>query len=185
MRTMTHLLLWTFCIVSVAAGGWLGRGVPFSEQWPMFEALRTTASIIFAVIGAWLAIIYPERLKQTFQRSTGATQPAAPTAQSGWTQLLTPVFHSTAILAVILILGVVCPLLKHNVPPLYPELMRGLSYGLLITLTLWQVWTVVHTMVPADMVLTAETHRRAQQTLAASFGTPASTVPAPSGNPQP
>lgn len=185
MRTMTRLLLWTLCIVSVAAGGWLGRGVPFSEQWPMFEALRTTASIIFAVIGAWLAIIYPERLKQTFQRHSGTTGPTAPTSQSGWTQLLTPVFHSTAILAVILILGVVCPLLKHNAPPLNQELMRGLSYGLLVTLTLWQVWTVVHTMVPADMVLTAETERLSKQTLAASFGTPAAAPPQSSGGTAP
>lgn len=45
-----------------------GENVSFAQQWPLFEALRNTASIIFAAVGAWLAIIYPERLKMSFGR---------------------------------------------------------------------------------------------------------------------
>ncbi|WP_408913341.1 hypothetical protein ACJUA3_03255 [Citrobacter freundii] len=55
------------CVVVVVLAGILGRNVAFALQWPLFEALRTTASIIFAVVGAWFAIIYPERLKKSFR----------------------------------------------------------------------------------------------------------------------
>lgn len=65
----------TLFIVKCASVGLLvlaliyGRNIRFSEQWPLFEALRNTAAIIFAVIGAWAAIIYPERLKIAFEEN--------------------------------------------------------------------------------------------------------------------
>lgn len=52
-----------FLMVVLIFSAYFGKNVPFSSQWPLYEALRTTASIIFAVVGAWFAIIYPERLK--------------------------------------------------------------------------------------------------------------------------
>lgn len=136
--------------ILIGAGAWFGRSVPVAEQWPMFEALRTTAAIIFAVIGAWMAIIYPERLKLSFRPSTNTS--AADASATGWGQLFTPVVHSTLILGVVLLLGITVPVLKHaglNVPV---ECWRGTSYGLLVALTLWQLWTVVLTLVPAEKV---------------------------------
>lgn len=117
----------------------------------MFEALRTTASIIFAVIGAWLAIIYPDRLKLSFK-----SQPDMVTgSRTGVGKLFTPVVHSTSILCVILVIGVLAPILKRvDVLALGITLdwVRGGSYGVLIALTLWQLWTVLLTLIPADTV---------------------------------
>lgn len=135
----------------VAAGAWFGRSVPVAEQWPMFEALRTTAAIIFAVIGAWMAIIYPERLKLSFRPSKDPAS-AELSASTGWGQLFTPVVHSTLILGVVLLLGITVPILKHADLPVPVECWRGTSYGLLVALTLWQLWTVLLTLVPADKV---------------------------------
>lgn len=132
----------------VLAGYFLGKSVPFSEQWPLFEALRTTASIIFAVVGAWLAIIYPERLRLSFRGEAGGNGKAVKMGQ-----LLHPAMHSTAILCVVLFVGIAAPLLKQ-LPVLlaHRDVLRGLSYGLLVSLTLWQIWTVVLTLIPADVV---------------------------------
>lgn len=140
----------------VAAGAWFGRRVPVAEQWPMFEALRTTAAIIFAVIGAWMAIIYPERLKLSFRPSVGSA-PADTGPPTGWGQLFTPVVHSTLILGVVLLLGVIVPVLRHSDLPAFVPVagLRGISYGLLVALTLWQLWTVLLTLVPADKVKTS------------------------------
>jgi len=143
-------LIALIALAAVIAGGWFGRVVPFAEQWPVFEALRTTASIIFAVIGAWLAIIYPDRLKLSFRSEAEHTESA-----TGIGQLFTPVVHSTLILCVILVIGAVAPIAKRiDVPHIdVPiEVMRGGCYGLLVALTLWQLWTVVLTLVPADRV---------------------------------
>jgi len=168
------VLIWVLCVELVAVGGWLGQAVPFTEQWPIFEALRTTASIIFAVIGAWLAIIYPERLKLSFRTPAGnGDRPNG----TGWTQLLTPVVHSTAILSVILILGAVAPILKHHPPLVDVTYMRGASYGLLVTLTLWQLWTVIHTLVPADVILTRDSLEQQRTVIMGSFGTASNAQP--------
>ncbi len=137
---------------AMGASYWYGREVPFSEQWPLFEALRTTASIIFAVVGAWLAIIYPERLKLSF-RATPNTVGEAPVKMG---QLLHPAMHSTAILCAVLFVGIAAPILKQ-IPALleYKEICRGLSYCLATGLTFWQIWTVILTLVPADVIKSA------------------------------
>jgi hypothetical protein len=149
-RTISALL----AILLIGTGAWFGQKVPVAEQWPMFEALRTTAAIIFAVIGAWMAIIYPERLKLSFRpHQTTAVVTAA--QQTGWGQLFTPVVHSTLILSVVLLLGITVPALKHMELAVPVKYWRGTSYGLLVALTLWQLWTVLLTLVPADKVKTS------------------------------
>lgn len=138
-------------ICLVCLGGWFGRLVPVAEQWPLFDALRTTAAIIFAVIGAWMAIIFPERLKLSFRPATGKISKSSRDS-TGWGQLFTPVVHSTMILGVVLLLGVLYPILRHLDLPIQLEVKRGLSYAMLIALTFWQIWTVLLTLVPADQV---------------------------------
>lgn len=145
---LLRIVGWTFAVAAVAAGGWFGRVVPFAEQWPMFEALRTTAAIIFGVIGAWLAIIYPERLKLSLRNST---QDAGP-KETGLGQLFTPVVNSTLILGIILAVGVVAPIAKRYPIEINREWLRGASYSVLVALTLWQIWTVILTLVPANVI---------------------------------
>ena len=142
------LIAWMLALILVPAAGWFGRVVPFAEQWPMFEALRTTAAIIFAVIGAWMAIIYPERLKLSLRDPSKADK----ANHTGLGKLFTPVVNSTAILCIILILGAAAPVLRRYSLPCDVSLLRGGSYALLVTLTLWQIWTVVLSLVPASIV---------------------------------
>lgn len=159
---MRRLLGWTLAVAAVAAGAWFGRKVPFSEQWPMYEGLRTTAAIIFGVIGAWLAIIYPERLKLSFKRGAQA----AP-SESGVGQLFSPVVNSTIVLGAILVIGVIAPIVKQYPLPLNVEICRGISYGMLVALTLFQLWTVLLTLVPADTIKSFVDHEdEAQRALA-------------------
>lgn len=156
--TITAFLIRAVALVAalafVAAGAWVGRLVPFAEQWPMYEALRTTAAIIFAVIGAWMAIIYPDRLKLSL-RSNG--QPGHGDT-TGMGKLFTPVVSSTAILCIILVVGAAAPLLKRVPIPVDVIWLRGASYGLLVFLTVWQLWTVILTLIPASAIKTYVDH---------------------------
>lgn len=128
---------------------YFGANVPFATQWPLYEALRTTASIIFAVVGAWFAIIYPERLRKSFRGGGGAFDSNG----SGITRLFTPIVHSTAILALVLVIGVVAPLVKQfSFVVEYKGFYRGLSYAVLVFLTLWQLLTVLYSLIGPDMV---------------------------------
>ena len=143
-----------------ALAGWhYGHLVPFSEQWPLYEALRTTAAIIFAVVGAWFAIIYPERMKGVFNKNPSPLN----NLSNGMEKLFSPVFHSTIILCIILVLGVIAPVLKRIDFLLeWKDMLRSASFSLLVLLTLWQVWTVLVTLIPAFILKTASQHQSLQ-----------------------
>ncbi|WP_426577706.1 hypothetical protein ACP179_06485 [Xenorhabdus stockiae] len=144
---MKKIMVWGGVITIIIFSAWFGRHVPFSKQWPLFEALRVTAAIIFAVVGAWFAIIYPERLKKAFRGGVDGD------AAVGIHRLFTPIVHSTAILSVVLLVGIIAPLLKQfNIIMEYRTVLRGISYGLLVSLTLWQLVTVVYSLLGPDMV---------------------------------
>lgn len=126
--------------------------VRFSEQWPLYEALRTTAAIIFAVVGAWIAIAFPERLRLL----TGSKRGSQSSANARMLDLFAPVVNSTITLCAILLIGIAAPILKGMVTEeSRVTALRSLSFSLLVFLTLWQVWTVVLTLVPADLLKTA------------------------------
>lgn len=145
---LQKLLGWIFACTAVGVGGWFGRDIPFAEQWPMYEGLRTTAAIIFGVIGAWMAIIYPERLKLSFK----AAQKKNPQTETGLGQLFTPVVNSTLVLSIILLIGIIAPIAKRYPIAFDLQWARGISYGTLVALTLFQLWTVLLTLVPANAI---------------------------------
>jgi len=112
-------------VALVVLGFQFGQSVPFVNQWPLYEALRNTAAIIFAVVGAWLAIIYPERLKLSF---------GAPAETKGSSAklllLLTPAVSSTFILMIVLMVGVLAPVFKQMPFVLERlEFFRGISFA--------------------------------------------------------
>ncbi len=152
---MLRAFAWGTSVLSILLGAYYGREIPFSEQWPLYEALRTTAAIIFAVVGAWIAIMFPERMKYTFKVAGG--KPVAERAGIG--RFFTPIVHSTAVLCIILILGFIAPVAKRIDYLLqYTEALRGASYAALVALTLFQLWTVVLSLGPAhDIKETADT----------------------------
>lgn len=159
MRFFFWIIIVSLALTICGASFYYGQEIPFEKQWPLFEALRTTASIIFAVVGAWLAIIYPERLKFSFGRPAGKDK-----ATSNVAVLLYPAVYSTIILVCVLLIGIIAPILKQ-VPIImeYRTLMRGLSNLSLAVLTLWQVAVVVMTAVPADLVKTKADEEKVEQ----------------------
>lgn len=122
-----------------------GKNVPFSEQWVLYEGLRNTASIIFGVMGAWLAIVYPEVLSNLLEERTFSG------AQS-YRKLIAPLVYSTSILIWVLMLGIVVPILKQiQFFVSYTNILRGISFSILCILTLLQIWALILTLLPADM----------------------------------
>lgn len=53
-----------FLIIPIAAILIYGKDVPFSDQKDILDSLKDTASIIFAILGAWIAVIYPKNLQE-------------------------------------------------------------------------------------------------------------------------
>lgn len=130
-------------VLAVAASVYFGRDIPFSEQWPLYEALRTTAAIIFAVVGAWIAIRFPDRKVTIIGENNLASR-------EGIGRYFHPVAHSIVVLCSVLIIGLVAPIVKRlEFVQLHVDIFRGLSYGVLAALTLFQLWTVIISLGPA------------------------------------
>lgn len=157
---------WAVAIGLAAAGFKLGGGISFEQQWPLFEALRNTASIIFAVVGAWLAIIYPERLKFSFGKRNGSVE-----SSPGIGLLLTPAVHSTILLAILLLIGVAAPMVKQIPQAItHVELLRSVSFSALVGLTCWQIAIVTMTLIPAEVVQSSIDAEKARTEIGASRG---------------
>ena len=50
-----------------------GKNVSYSDQKDILDSLKDTASIIFAILGAWIAVIYPKDLQKKILRNAELT----------------------------------------------------------------------------------------------------------------
>ena len=163
---LVYAILAICALIICCASYYFGKSIPFSQQWPLYEALRTTAAIIFAVVGAWLAIVYPERLKFSFNR-----QAEKNSTGKNFGLLFVPAIHSTIILIILLLVGILAPLLRQI--PLndeYREVARGLSYLLVAALTLWQVVIVAMAIAPVEMLMSSAATEDAQKKINEHYG---------------
>ncbi|WP_313619580.1 hypothetical protein [Achromobacter sp.] len=162
-----------FAVVAAAicgAGYYFGRHIPFAQQWPLYEALRTTAAIIFAVVGAWLAIVYPERLKFSFDQQPSRQSTHKKSNRKNFELLFVPAIHSTVILIVLLLSGIIAPLLKQVAwEPGSLEIIRGLSYFLVSGLTLWQIAIVAMAIAPVEMLMGRAAQEEVQEKIDRRF----------------
>ena len=144
-----RILIGILAITCFVAGILIGGDIKFEQQWVLYEALRTTASIVFAVAGAWIAIIYPERLKAPFK----GKKTQIDSSLKHYRSLFSPIVNSIFILCAVLIVGILAPILKQ-IPILseYKPVLRAASYGFLMLLTYCQIWTVFITICPASLL---------------------------------
>lgn len=68
MKTLIQLLVLFFAILSEIAALTIGKTVPISKQQPALLALRDMSAVIFAIMGAWIAVLHPQILKQLVKK---------------------------------------------------------------------------------------------------------------------
>ena len=127
-----------------------GESISISTQKPLFEGLRNTSAIIFGVMGAWLAILHPDSLKKVFGKEGGSFPE---NERRTVMLLLSPIIISTIIIAIVLVLfpliefsKTIDVLLRHK------EFLRSSAFSLLSVLTLLQLWALILTLLPSDIV---------------------------------
>jgi len=127
-----------------------GESVAFSEQWPLYESLRNTSAIIFGVMGAWIAIIYPGALGKIFSSRDIEIND---NEYNKIKKLIAPMVYSTLIISFVLLVGVLAPLFKQvGFFMSHYLLMRKFAFGMLGMLTFSQLCALVLTLVPANIV---------------------------------
>lgn len=140
----------------------LGRAIPIGEQMPVFEALRETASIIFAVMGIWIAVLFPFALEKLFKRAQ-ASDADLKTAQ----RLLRPMLYSTIVIALVLLIEIAQPILKTlSIPATAHPWIRGFSFSVLGGLAYLQLSSILFSLVPQNLLdKSISTQQQRQRTL--------------------
>lgn len=139
----------------------LGKGISFSEQMPIYEGLRNTSAIIFAVMGAWIALLYPGKLSQVFGRKPYDEKKKD---VDDINRLFKPLIYSTIILIVVVGVSFIVPLGKQiSYLHQYKDIFRSISFGSIATLTILQFWSLILTLVPGDEIKDSVDDAREQE----------------------
>jgi hypothetical protein len=143
-------MIW-FHLVFGALSGYLGyhfgADITLSDQWPYFEALRTTTSIVFGVMGALLAVVFPEVLKQGL-RGTGA-----PTGEGNLRRVLLPCANSAILLIALVLLAPAFAWIKATTPTTEGGTTQRAFFCLFCILSYWQVMILQMVLFPMEILL--------------------------------
>jgi hypothetical protein len=156
-----------------AAGYFFGREVPLADVWTYFEALRTTGAIVFGVMGALLAIVYPEVIKRGFRPDE--TGPAR--ELTNLTYITNPLAHSAILLILVVLLGPIFALVKVHFPdaPDVPAIVpRGCAFALLSVLSAWQILILALVLRPLDLLHSHSTITQEKSSMRHRIHTPGS-----------
>lgn len=141
------LLFGLLTIVIVGVSIIFGGSLAFKDQMPIYDGLKSTASIIFGVMGAWIAIVYPTKLADIFgDKPFNEKKKAIEDIKV----LFKPMIYSTVILIIVIAMSFLVPLAKQiTCLQQYKEVFRALSFGGIALLSLLQLWSLVLTLIPA------------------------------------
>lgn len=132
---MNKRVLWIFAILAVISTlvGYMGRTVPFHDQWPRYQDVQFLASLIFGIAGAWSFLVSPDAIRAVF-----ATKPEQYEANVSQREINTirrltwAVCGASLIVAVVLLVGLAAPILQqYDWLAAHVHIARGTSYGLL------------------------------------------------------
>jgi hypothetical protein len=154
--TWFHLI---FGLLSGYLGYHFGADITLADQWPYFEALRTTTSIVFGVMGALLAVIFPEVLKQGL-RATGALS-----GETNLKRVLLPCANSAILLIALVALAPLFAWVKATTPESAAVPIQQLMFGLFCLLTYWQLAILQMVLLPMDTLLSNTTIAAARNRL--------------------
>jgi len=143
-------MIW-FHLVFGALAGYLGyhfgANIALGDQWPYFEALRTTTSIVFGVMGALLAVVFPEVLKQGLRGTN------APSGESNLRRVLLPCANSAILLIVLIVLAPAFAWIKAATPEKGAGDTQQILFCLFCVLTYWQIIILQMVLLPMDILM--------------------------------
>ncbi len=146
LARMLRIFVLVIVATSMVCAFIYGRGIPFADQKPILDTLVSVSAIVFGVMGAWIALVYPKGLTGLFTKSLPDAD-----QYKRVKRLFSPMKYATIIIAYALVLQVIVPILKQ-VPKAagHYGFGRGLSLALLVGLIGLQLWTLFVTLAPID-----------------------------------
>ncbi len=122
-----------------------GKDVPYQDLSDIFDSLKDTAAIIFAILGAWIAVIYPKDLKAIFHVNNSKDIEATVVFEKLISSLIIVTFTLIVMIASMPIMALI-----KNIPFFqgYKEYLRQALLLYIYLLTLAQVYALLATLIP-------------------------------------
>ena len=142
---MLRLLNYILAVSLLAIGYHFGEPIKFEDQWGFYEALRTTTSIVFGVMGALLAIVYPEVVK------LGLRGQAMNLRDNNLHRITDPLAHSALLLVFLVAAAPFFAWLKTLTHVEVVEWrVNQVSFAVLCILSFWQIKILQMVLFPLD-----------------------------------
>ncbi len=120
----------------------LSKAIPkigFNSYKEILSALMTISSIVFAIIGAWVAVIYPKAIVRNFDGKSGNTLAESEQDASNLHNLIEIALISAIVLMSILLILYIVPILKFYVIKNQIIYFKYIGFFVITTLTAWEV----------------------------------------------
>ena len=151
-----------FMILAFAYIGYhFGAAIALGDLWPYIEGLRTTTAIVFGIMGALLAVVFPDVLKHGL--SGGLTS-----GETNLRRVLIPCASAAILLITLILLGPVFAWLKGYSATLNKdgiEVMQRCLFAIFCVLSYWQVIILQAVLFPMDTLLVNTSVANAQARL--------------------
>lgn len=158
-----------FHLIFAGLAGYLGyhfgADIKLSEQWPYFEALRTTTSIVFGVMGALLALIYPEVLKPAMRDVSSLS------GDGNLRRVLLPCASSAVLLIGLVMLAPIFAWINVATSKEAESIAQQAMFALFCILSYWQIVILQMVLLPMESLLANTTIAAARSRLIRSIHT--------------
>ncbi|RZM82877.1 hypothetical protein [Leptolyngbya iicbica] len=135
------LIFWSLTSIGVFLSFAFGRNVSYAEQKEIFDSLRETSAIVFGVMGAWMAILYPGGISSLFSNEKEAS--------SQIIAMMNAMVSAAFTIAIILLIEFSFPIIRQfSLSVYFISLMKGASYSLIFVLIIFQVKSILLTLLP-------------------------------------
>lgn len=128
-----------------------GKNVSYSDQKDILDSLKDTASIIFAILGAWIAVIYPKNLQEKILKLETDSDKEQ---EIVFEKLIYGLILITSVL-ILMILSLVFINMIKNISYFvqYRDILRSLLLLYLYVISLVQCYALLVTLMPNIKIL--------------------------------
>ena len=126
--------------------GYIGCHIPFTDQKEILVALSTSSSIIFAILGIWLAILYPDNFSSFIKKEKKHLE----------TDLIFQKLNLSLVLTTIILISIIFSNLIiyifKNIEFFrdYKYLLRGFFFAYLSSISILQAYAILTTLIPSN-----------------------------------
>ncbi|WPC35149.1 hypothetical protein O4M77_01535 [Acinetobacter sp. YWS30-1] len=147
------LLIFLFTLIAFFLGKW----IPFEYQKNIFDSITSTTSIIFAILGIWLALFYPDTISKIFKGDTSSSSTEA--HEKDKDEIFKRLSLSLVITTFILILCILSNFIIYpikNISLFEPikYLLRSVFFAYLFLLSIAQIYALISTLLPNNFIET-------------------------------